>query len=215
MPQRCAFWSARRTLILADLHLGKTNALRARGSRLPASLPQRLLDRQLDHLDQAIRLTRAERVLIVGDLLHAGIGLDAPLVDAVARRFARWRARIELIPGNHDRAIDAVAQRWGIRVLPTALVDGPFAFAHNPVDAPPGVFTWAGHVHPVLAMHSGADSARLPCFHLSDGLGLLPAFSTFTGGSPVRPAAADRVFAIVDNRVRLFLGPATDPPPQA
>lgn len=215
MPQRCAYWPARRTLILADLHLGKSNALRARGSRLPASLPPRLLDRQLDDLDHALRLTRAERVLIVGDLLHAGSGLDAPLVDAVADRFAQWRARIELIPGNHDRAVDAVAQRWGIHVLPAALIDEPFAFAHDPIDAPPGHFTWAGHVHPVLAMRSGSDSARLPCFHLSDRLALLPAFSTFTGGSPVRPAAADRVFAIVDDRVRQLLGPGIECPPPA
>jgi hypothetical protein len=50
-------------------------------------------------------------------------------------------------------------------------------------------------------VRDGRESLRLPCFHFSQRIGTLPAFSSFTGGFRVRPAANDVVFVSADESV--------------
>jgi DNA ligase-associated metallophosphoesterase len=199
LPHRAAFWSAARTLLVADLHLDKCEVMRARG--LP--IPRALLDEQIARLDAAVRATQAQRVLVVGDLLHAPAGLTGPMVEC----FAAWRAAIPIdmaiVPGNHDRALSRVADAWRIAVLASPYVEGPFAFVHDPEhrQSRSRVFHWCGHVHPAVVLRRAGDSMKLPCFHLTARFGLLPAFSTFTAGGPVRRDRSDRVFGIADGQV--------------
>jgi hypothetical protein len=213
-PQRAVFWPARATLILADLHLGKSNTLRAAGLRLPAGVPPAMLAAQLDELESVVTRTGASRVLVVGDLLHAPAGLEPALIHVVGTRLKAWRhgrgLRIELVPGNHDRRLDRVADAWGLTIHDADLVEPPFRFVHDPQavrepspaeDNASPVFAWCGHVHPVVRVESAADSLRLPCYLLTPTLGLLPAFSRFTAGAPIRPGPADRFYAIADDQV--------------
>src|SRR2546421_6006829 len=85
LPHRAAYWPAARTLLVADLHLDKCEVMRSHG--LP--IPRALLHEQIARLDHAVRATGAQRVLIVGDLLHASAGLTGPMVET----FAAWRAQ--------------------------------------------------------------------------------------------------------------------------
>jgi metallophosphoesterase superfamily enzyme len=61
------------------------------------------------------------RLLILGDLLHAPIGLTPPLIDDVAGRFDALRHSRQLgtllIRGNHDSKVDRVIAPWGLRDL--------------------------------------------------------------------------------------------------
>lgn len=199
LPQRAAFWPAGQTLLVADLHLDKCEVMRSHG--LP--IPRAVLDEQLTRLDAAILATAARRIIIVGDLLHAPAGLTGPMVE----HFAAWRSRstieIAVVPGNHDRALSRIASAWRLTILPTPHIEGPFAFVHDPAHCPrrASVYYWAGHLHPAVTLRRGNDSLKLPCFHLKEKLGLLPAFSAFTGGSPIARDARARVFGIADNQV--------------
>nr|WP_223755747.1 hypothetical protein [Myxococcus sp. RHSTA-1-4] len=83
---------------------------------------------------------------------------------------------------------------------PTHLDEGPFRFAHHPEPAP-GRYVWAGHLHPTVRLSGGGDRLRLPCFHVGRGVGVLPAFSAFTGGHDVSRRPGERVFAIADPAV--------------
>jgi len=78
--------------------------------------------------------------------------------------------------------------------------EGPFRFAHHPEPAI-GRYSWAGHLHPVVRLSWGADRLRLPCFHLGTAVGILPAFSAFTGGVDMRRRPDERIFAIADDAV--------------
>lgn len=196
MPQRAVWWPSRRTLLVADLHLGKSETFRAGG--IP--IPDGVMRADLARLDEALRATEAERLVVLGDLLHAPAGLTEAMIDG----FASWRAsrpiELAIVPGNHDRGLARVAERWRARVTAETELEEPFAFTHDPARAS-GRFTWCGHVHPLASICGGGDSLRVPCFHIGRRAGVLPSFSAFTRGVSVARGADDRLFAIADGMV--------------
>jgi metallophosphoesterase superfamily enzyme len=52
-----------------------------------------------------------------------------------------------------------------------------------------------------VRLGSGADRLRLPCFHLRSEVGVLPAFSAFTGGMDVARRPGEHVYAIAEDTV--------------
>jgi DNA ligase-associated metallophosphoesterase len=198
LPERAVWWPAAATLLVADLHWGKSETFRVAGAPVPGGV----LDSDLARLDAAIGATGARRVIVLGDLLHAGVGITPGLVEQVAA----WRAgpgrSIELVvvPGNHDRRIDLVTEAWRLDVRRPTFREGPFAFQHEPGEED-GCFTWAGHVHPMGVLSGRTDSVRLPCFWMSPRMGVLPAFSAFTRGLTITPAVNERLYALAEDRV--------------
>jgi metallophosphoesterase superfamily enzyme len=113
MPERAAWWEARRTVIVADLHLGKSETMRVAG--LP--VPDIDLDEQFERLERVVEQTGAARVVVAGDLIHAPAGLTPGLSARVAGRLEALRRRdvsIVLVRGNHDRRIEGVEDAWGL-----------------------------------------------------------------------------------------------------
>lgn len=190
LPDRAVFWPQARTLLVADVHLGKGAALRRAGIAVPSGGSRDDFAR----LDRLIRHHRPERLLVLGDLFHARLEADDPLLASFAAFRARHRAMaMAAIRGNHDRKTrrpPALELEWH-----DALVEGPFVFAHEPVADPRG-YVLAGHLHPVLKLRGRGDAARLPVFWFSAAVGVLPSFGGFTGGYAVTPQAGDRCFAV-------------------
>lgn len=190
--ERALYWPARRTLAVADLHWGKS----ATFHRFGVPIPVGVLDDDLARLEQAIVATGAERVLVLGDLIHGGLGLTERVVDTVTAWRARCPAALLLVRGNHDAVpLPAV---WGIPSV-DSLHEGPFFFRHAP-EPEPGAFVWCGHVHPAARI-GGPRGIRVPCFHLDPGVGVLPAFSAFTGGGRIAIGRHTRRFAVADGAV--------------
>ncbi|MFG0259338.1 MAG: ligase-associated DNA damage response endonuclease PdeM [Phycisphaerales bacterium JB041] len=197
LPERAAWWPRRRTLIVADMHLGKEQAFATLGIGVPTAV----LEETLERLGRCVAESRAARVLIVGDVLHARHGLTPPVIDRVAAWRATLDAEIGVVPGNHDRDLSTVAAAWGLSTLDAEFLDGPFRFVHEPDRGMAGRFTWAGHLHPAVAISGGRDALRLPCFRLGPRVAVLPAFSRFTGRSGGAARAHDRLFATDADRV--------------
>ncbi len=187
LAERAVLW--RRTVLVADVHLGKSDTFRHFG--LP--VPDGDLDTDLARLSRLVLDTGAERVLVLGDLVHSANGLNPDVVDRVASWRSALDAELELVPGNHDR-FDPPAS-WRVRQRPDGHVEGPFRFVHQP-HTRAGVYTWCGHVHPAAVVGRGRHALRFACFWLGAEQGMLPAFGTFTGGLAVRPAPGDRVVAV-------------------
>lgn len=196
MPCRAAYWVETRTLLVSDLHLGKIESYIAHGIGLP-TIP---LETQLRRLSDAMIDTGARRVMILGDLLHAPIGLTTSLVESVASWRSRHAVDLFVIRGNHDRRIESIADRWRLTVVNGHHQENGFSFTHDPADRNGG-FTWAGHLHPAITLGGRADRLKLPCFIVSPEKAVLPAFSTFTSGGRVRTSAEDRIYPIADGRV--------------
>ncbi len=190
---RAMYWPARRRLIIADLHLGKSHVFRLAGIAVPRGATQ-------DDLQRLARLaaaTSARELWIVGDVLHG------PASKANWREtWTHWRQEhggldVAVLNGNHDRALDGAA--LGVRQLGDYQDDGPFLFRHLPHADPQGRHVIAGHVHPKTRMQGVPRS--WPAFWLRQGITVLPAFSDFTGGYVVEVGQGEGVVACVEGAV--------------
>jgi uncharacterized protein len=132
LPSRAVLLPDLNLALVADLHLGKAESLRALGAPFARDAMARMLDEQFARLalvvDTLTSLRQASceaaappRLLILGDLLHAPIGLTPPLIDDVAGRFNALRRSRQLgtllIRGNHDSKVDRVIAPWGLSDL--------------------------------------------------------------------------------------------------
>lgn len=198
LPERAVFWPRARTLIVADLHWGKDEAFRANAIPIPLGTIQADLAR----LSAALDRTAATRLLVLGDLWHARAGM----AESLFHHLRTWRAAhpdlaIELVHGNHDRRSGTPPEDLRIVVRDESAVESPFVFRHFPDPSPEG-YVLAGHVHPAVTLRGeGRQRLRLPCFWFGAGVGLLPAFGSFTGSADVVPARGDRVFVVVHGEV--------------
>lgn len=183
-PQRALHWPARSTLLIADLHLGKGDAFRRAG----LALPRGGTASDLARLGDLLARTGATRLLVLGDVLHGAVHAAPWVADWEAWRDTHTRVRFEAVVGNHDRALRQAG--LGLALHEAALHEAPFVFRHVPAADAAG-YVWAGHVHPVRRL-PGLGRA-LPAFHVGHDVGVLPAFSAFTGGCEVAARTGDRV----------------------
>ena len=202
--ERAVYWQRRATLLVADPHFGKAASFRALGVRVPRGTTGGALKR----LDALINRLAPARVVFLGDFLHAREGRNAETFDALAA----WRAshasiEMQLVRGNHDRHAGDPPSEVGIACVDGPLLEAPFALAHHP-RAVSGSYVLAGHVHPcAVLVGAGRQRERLPCFHFSHAVGVLPSFGEFTGCTEIEPGDADRVWVMAEGRVVLVPRP--------
>jgi DNA ligase-associated metallophosphoesterase len=199
LPDRAVWWPARRTLVVADVHLGKGAAFRKAGLPVPAGGSEKDLRR----LDALLALTAVERLVVLGDLVHARASHQTELFDAVSRWRERNRAvTMMLVRGNHDRGAGRVPSSWEIQEAEEPYDDAGMIFSHEPRhDAASPVLS--GHVHPVFAVRDfDRSTVRVPCFVFDEArCAVLPAFGTFTGGQLMRRESGRRIFLAVGKSV--------------
>jgi DNA ligase-associated metallophosphoesterase len=202
------------TLLLADVHLGKAQSLRSLGAPLSGDVQTSLLKEPLDRLARAVEETGATSVIVLGDLLHAPVGLTPTLIDFVTSWRPRLAVPLMLVPGNHDRRLDLVASQWGITILEDTHRLSGLLLVHDPaaVSTDASDFVVAGHVHPAINLPAGCGPRRAPVFAIAESMLLLPAFTTFAAGAPIRPADFVRLIAIADDELVPMTGPSRRPP---
>ena len=210
LPDRALFWPRTQTLIVTDVHLGKGAAFRRHGVAVPSGSTRHDLARIATLIDA----TKAQRLLVLGDLFHTRlVGAEDTFAAFDAFRATHLALAITAVRGNHDRGVERLPVTWKIRWHEGSLHEPPFVFAHEP-EADPRGWVVAGHIHPVVQLRSRLDSARLPVFWLrrASRIAVLPAFGAFTGGWPVGPDAADTVVAVTpDGLVALQSGDPDSP----
>lgn len=194
---------ATRTLLVADVHLGKAEVFRRQGVPVPAATSGETLAR----LTASVTRWRPERLIILGDLIHGHLPASHPLFDELAS----WRKQhreltVSLLRGNHDRNAGTLPARCEISEWPQTQRLQQFELCHEPEEATDGLMGMCGHWHPVVRLRSRHDSARLRCFWLRESMLVLPAFGAFTGGHPIRPSPTDAVFLLDGNLVHSMSG---------
>jgi len=204
--ERALHWPREATLFVADVHLGKAAAFRAGGVPLPRGGTQADLAR----LTRLVARTGAQRLVVLGDFLHAAAGR----VTALDVAFHAWRAAhrtlaITLVRGNHDDHAGDPPDGWGIAVVDEPHPLAPFLACHTPADPPSG-YALAGHLHPGVLVTGRGDALRLPCFVLGLRRAILPAFGSFTGLATAKPAHGDRLVAIAGSRLFALPGQRED-----
>jgi DNA ligase-associated metallophosphoesterase len=193
-PERALSWPAQRMLVIGDTHFGKGSLFARHGIAVPGGTDA--LD--AERINSLLRITRSERLLVVGDFVH---GIVVP-GGAVAAELDAWidelhPVQLWLVTGNHDRS---AARGWRPRTAwqGVELHEGPFCFTHDVDHSPPPAreaFRIGGHIHPVVAI--GARSKRrlrVPVFWERPDALVLPAFGLFTGGYRIGSRDGGRVF---------------------
>jgi DNA ligase-associated metallophosphoesterase len=207
LPQRAAWLPDHAALLVADTHFGKSATLRASGACIPKGVTAEMLYRLTVLLDR----TRAERVIVVGDLVHAPAGVTDDLASAMAAWAGQRRAaralRLQLVTGNHDTKLGsprfrALIEATGLELLGDAAAVGGLHLRHDPAEDGPMPMV-CGHTHPALFV---PGSGKVPAFQLvgaeRGGRLILPAFSLFTAGAAVPIGrAGQRLFAVAEDRV--------------
>lgn len=173
--QRAIYWQEHNTLILSDIHIGKTAHFRKHG--IP--MPDDILQKDLNRLKQLIHHFKPSKILIVGDLFHAQTNSNTVI-------FKDWLWQFEdvkfvLIKGNHDRISKHLMDDLNI-IVEEELIVYPFGFIHDNAENRAEAFVISGHIHPgVLIRGKGKQKIKLPCYQLTKSQLILPAFSLFTG----------------------------------
>jgi uncharacterized protein len=193
LPERAIWWPGARVLFIADLHLGKAATYRALGQPVPGGTTQQNLAR----LDVLIARLAPQRIVFLGDFLHAAQARTRELLAALAAwRAMHARVGMTLVRGNHDSRAGDPPAALGIDVVNEPWLLGPFACCHHP-QPHASHFVLSGHLHPVCRLYGpGRDSVRLPCFVGEAGQAVLPAFGEFTGGWLVERAPGRRFYAV-------------------
>ncbi len=196
--QRVAYWKAQNTLILSDVHIGKTAHFRKQG--IP--IPFKVLLRDLERLDALIQHFKPERLIVVGDLFHAEFNQDVVF-------FQKWMSTYQslelvLVKGNHDGSAVKLYENLNIKVVENQLETTGFTFVHDSPVVQDNVSTFyiSGHTHPgVLLKGKGKQRIKLPCYQWSTRQLVLPAFSLFTGLNTKIPSAAFKNYAFTADSI--------------
>ena len=149
--ERALFWENEKTLIVADLHVGKTGHFRKEGIGVPAAVYKDDLHRLLAQ----ILFFKAERLVIVGDLTHSIANREIDL-------FRKWRKDfssldVHLAKGNHDILDNSWYEEADIKVHNEPLPIKQFLFVHDilkpKLQVNGGSYAFSGHVHPLSLIH--------------------------------------------------------------
>jgi DNA ligase-associated metallophosphoesterase len=192
--QRSIFWEEQKTLIVSDLHFGKTGHFRKSG--IP--VPQNVYKEDLQRLVNLLHYFKPECLLVVGDFFHSHANIELDW-------FKKWREdfsflKIILVRGNHDILKESWYREARIDVIESEFMLPPFLFTHERCEDHNELYTFCGHIHPGIYLQGlGKQALRLPCFYFGSNHCILPAFSKFTGTALIEPEPKENVFAIVEN----------------
>jgi uncharacterized protein len=202
-PSGAVFWEQQATLFVADLHLGKTTSFQRGGIPIPAGATTRSVDR----LIECIEAMHPQRLVVLGDLVHARCSWDDELLDGLSRIGSNFKkGAFQLVEGNHDRGSRSRWKSLSIECYPAPHKDGPWTLLHDEsTERPPGpesdVYYLAGHLHPAVKLSRPGESIRLRCFSWFNNCLTLAAFGSFTGSKSIDPHPGQQIFAIVENEV--------------
>lgn len=200
LTAKAIWWPSVSTLIVSDIHLGKSTHFNRNGLAIPGD-PGR---KDLEKLLQVSQLLNAQRILILGDLFHSEYNLEFELLKWFTE--AASPAHTEVILGNHDILKDHFYEEAGLTHHRQPVEYSGMLFAHDfesAVDVAKGRYIFSGHVHPgVLIEGKARQTLRLPCFYFNNIFCILPAFGSLTGLYTINHnEETDRIFAVTGESV--------------
>lgn len=185
-----AYLPHHKTIVIADVHLGKIAHFRRNGIALPASaaaVDQTNLETIFDSVD-------FEVCVFLGDLFHSQINSEWVTFQNLLAQYGD--KKFILTRGNHDILAAKVYDNSPIEVVEEYLIEG-ILFTHEPVETK--FYNIYGHIHPgVLLRGKGRQSLRISCFYFEESYGVLPAFGKFTGLYMLKSTKTSKVYAIAD-----------------
>jgi len=197
-PDKAIYWPRRKTLLLADLHLGKAEHFRREG--LP--VPMAIRTKNLNRIASLLKKYNPKRVLFLGDLFHSWHNHSWTIFCDFLKE--RSHISFELVIGNHDILSESDYQKAGLILHEEPYLQPPFILSHHPQEEIlKGYYNLFGHIHPCVYLEGlGKQYMRVPCFHFGKYHGVLPAFGEFTGMAKMETVDGDRVYIAIEEIVK-------------
>ncbi len=195
---RALWWAEKATLVVSDLHLGKSERI-ARRSGL--SLPPYETRDTLERLKTLINALRPSRVICLGDTFDDDLaGQNLTQTDTSTLTAMMGSLEWIWVEGNHDPAPPTLG---GTACSELSL--GPLTFRHIATTGAKGEVS--GHYHPKASLRGHSR----PAFLLDNSRLILPAFGTYTGGLRSNDPTLRDLFA--PNAIAVLTGPRPLPCP--
>lgn len=201
LPSGALFWTERATLVVSDLHLGRSDRYARRAGAL---LPPYEVEETLDRLDADIAGCDPATVICLGD------SFDDAEAGALGERHALWLARMIAgrrwvwIAGNHDPGPVGLGGEHRAE-----MAIGPLVFRHAAQIGTTGEVSGevSGHYHPKVRV----AGTSIRCFLVDDTRAILPAYGAYTGGLHCDDAALRAIMA--EDALAILTGKAARPIP--
>tara|TARA_R110000868_G_scaffold37111_15_gene131703 strand:+ start:30783 stop:31442 length:660 start_codon:yes stop_codon:yes gene_type:complete len=196
-PEKALFWINKKSLVLSDIHLGKSGHFRKSGIPIPTSVN----DNNLERLDSLIKFFDPVRILFLGDLFHSDKNSEWEI-------FKTWRNKysdieMNLAIGNHDFHSPDEYEAIGL-ICSKNIESNPFLLLHDcqEINTENNFYSISGHIHPSIRLTGkGKQTVRIPCFFFGANNAVLPAFGNFTGTHSLTPKTNDLVFGITNDQI--------------
>jgi uncharacterized protein len=201
LPEKAIYLPSIHSLLVSDVHLGKSETFQALGVPVPNLVNRATLKRLQGLCDRF----QPENIFILGDLFHSKFALVDEVFECWFEFLTATNVEVQLILGNHDRALVSTLSQLSIECIISAIQIENLVLSHEP-SPQLGCLNICGHVHPCVRIKTKLDNLRLPCFYFDavDNSLILPSFGEFTGGYEVNLKPRSVAYAIVENQVIEF-----------
>lgn len=196
-PLKAIYWPAKKTIFIADFHLGKGAHFRRNGIMVHSGID--LVN--LKNLNQLLKNFSVDQVIFLGDLFHSKYNQAWESFEKYVRQHPK--IAFHLVMGNHDILPPGLYKASNLILHHESYSLPPFHLSHKPLQQfPAGLFNLAGHIHPGVMLKGVAKQyMRVPCFYFSDNQGIMPAFGEFTGLCILKPKKKDKIFVPIEKTV--------------
>lgn len=201
LPEKAVYVESMRSLLVADVHLGKSETFQRYGLPVSSQVNQATLER----LEQAFERVQAESLWILGDLFHGQEGLVDSVIDSWLKFLNRTQVSAHLVLGNHDRPLPDVLHQLALQCFTTDVAVADLVLSHEP-RTQSDKLNICGHTHPCVRLKTRLDALRLPCFYWEpQQMRLtLPSFGEFTGGYEVPLSRQTAAYVVAEGQVIPF-----------
>lgn len=196
LHQKAIWMPEIKTLIIADLHIGKIEHFRSAGIGLPSEASTATITKLKNILDTYL----PEKVIFLGDLFHSRKNSSFSFFKNLLETYSH--VEFILVSGNHDIMTENDYQNLGLVVVYEYYLEKLW-LTHEPQDKIiPGFYNIAGHLHPgVRLTGKGKESISLSCFYFGEQSAILPAFGYFTGKAMLQNKEKGTIYAIADEKI--------------
>jgi DNA ligase-associated metallophosphoesterase len=202
LPEKAVWISELKVLLISDLHFGKASHFRKSG--IPIS--EKVHDQDYQILTSLVSKYSPNQVYFLGDLFHSSWNEEWEKLLSFLGLFPT--SSFHLVVGNHDilpseKYLDS---RLIVHTHPVTL--GVLLLSHEPTSPPSGFLNVCGHIHPGILLKGRAKQRiRIPCFHYSENVLVLPSFGNFTGLALIEVQKNDGIWGIAEDRLIPILSP--------
>lgn len=203
LPEKAIYIEQLKTLLVSDVHLGKSETFQSLGVPISNAVNQVTLNRLQTVCDRF----ELEYLFILGDLFHSKHALVDEVLVGWFDFLQAVNASVQLIVGNHDRALVSQLEQLSISCILDAIQIDNLMLSHEPTPQQ-NHLNICGHIHPCVRLKTKLDQLRLPCFYLEDSQNvlILPSFGEFTGGYEVPLTSGTTAYVVVETAIVPFVG---------